>query len=292
MGSAHAAAEYDRRIEACPLCGSHALRPYDRDASGATIDACGGCGIKFMNPQYTDADRVRFYAHFLDFGLLDAPETSLPMRKRKSVRVEGKRRSLELVGRYVAPGRVLSVGCGDGIELSVAQELGWTAEGYDVDPDATARVASRYGALVHTGDFRDLPLRTAPFDAVVMDQVIEHLKNPGEYLRTIASLLRPGGVLFLGAPNVGSLSNRAKTALGKLGLRGAKRGKHYACDHHVVYLAPTPLRRVLEERHGFDVLRVGGSLKPQKKRASPVLSRWFPSVDSSFYVLARRRKDV
>ena len=279
--------EYDQRLESCPLCRSSELTPFDRDARrGNDIDACRGCGVKFINPQYTDGDRQRFYTEYIDFEKTDAPGPEAPWRKQRWVRKECKRRSIEMIGRFVPKGRILSIGCSDGLEISVAQELGWTAEGFDVDPDATAEVARRYGATVHSGDFRDI--EASPFDAILMDQVIEHVKNPGDYLSKISDLLRPGGILFFGAPNLSSLSNRAKTLIGKLGLRNRRRGKHYATRHHIFFFSPAVARDVLEKHYDFEVLLSRGSLKPQKKKIGPFLRRWFTIMDSGFITIARK----
>ena len=281
-------AEFDERLTECVICGSPDLRFFDRDHKGYAIEACRSCGIKFMNPQYSDRDRERFYSHYIGFHdePLEGPE--VPMRSWTRVREEKKRRCIQLIGKYVSTGRFLSVGCGDGVELGIARELGWEAEGYDVDPGTTAEVSKRTGAVVHSGDFADLDPGVALFDVVYMDQVIEHLKNPNDYLTKITTLLRPGGVLFLGMPNLTSLSNRTKTLTGKLGLRREKRGNHYASDHHIIFFSPRALRSILEDLHGFEVLCMRGSLEPQKKKLTPLLSRWFPNVDSSFIALARK----
>lgn len=52
-----ATAEYDGRLEQCPLCAASKLRPFDRDHRGNRIDRCGVCRVKLINPQYSDRDR-------------------------------------------------------------------------------------------------------------------------------------------------------------------------------------------------------------------------------------------
>jgi 2-polyprenyl-3-methyl-5-hydroxy-6-metoxy-1,4-benzoquinol methylase len=52
-------------------------------------------------------------------------------------------------------------------------------------------------------------------DAVVCTEVIEHLENPRQVFRTLASLLKPGGVLVLTTPNIECLRS-----LGGLVIRG------------------------------------------------------------------------
>ena len=290
-----ASEDYDALLTACPACGAAQLAPYDSDFRGHCIDRCGSCGIKLMNPQYSDAYLAKFYGGYISVDNQGGDE----FRKRPEIRRTGKQRSLALLlstlttsDRGGAP-RILMVGCGDGIELEVARDMGWQPEGYDVDPATTVEVAAKRGVPVHTGEYERLARPDGYFDAVFMDQVIEHLKDPKPYLQTSWRLLRPGGVLFVGLPNIGSISNRLKTITSRYKLRRSKRGKHYASKHHIFYYTPSVLTRVLA-LHGFETFLLRGSLKPQCGRWATMLGsdfwrRWFPVVDSGFIGLARRQ---
>jgi hypothetical protein len=46
------------------------------------------------------------------------------------------------------------------------------------------------------------------FDGVVAGEAIEHVAHPDAFLREIASMLRPGGYVFLSTPNGGYVRNR------------------------------------------------------------------------------------
>ncbi|MFO1054237.1 MAG: class I SAM-dependent methyltransferase [Planctomycetota bacterium] len=286
MSDVVAEPSFDTPLRACPLCGSNELRAWDRDAKGRTLARCVSCGVKFMNPQYSDAWLAHFYSTYIS---VHGDGDTARWRSRPEVRETAKRRSLQLLGDFVPPGRILMIGCGDGLELRVASSLGWKPEGYDVDPTTTAEVARTCGVPVHCGAFPPASLPRGAYDAVFMDQVIEHPKDPALYLRTAHDLLRPGGALFLGLPNVGSLSNRIKTMAGRLGLRPGKRGRHYATKHHIFYYEPRVMTRLLQRQFGFDVLVVSGSLKPDEHPWKQPLARRFPSLDSSFLLVARKR---
>jgi SAM-dependent methyltransferase len=277
-------ADYDERLRSCPLCGSGDLRGYDHDFRGHRIDRCGGCGVKLMNPQYSDAYLQRFYSTYISMH----DQGTDRWKSRPEVRTTGKRRSLRLLASYAGLGKLLMIGCGDGLELGIAKELGWAVEGYDIDPETTAAVAEKFGVPVHCGPIDELTLGEGTFDAVFMDQVIEHPKDPSVYLRICRTLLRSGGLLFLGTPNIGSISNVAKTQLGRIGLRRKRRGNQYASKHHIFYYTPRVLRSLLEKHYGFEVLTVRGSLKPQRKPLTAFFGRWLPVVDSGFLIVARR----
>lgn len=284
MASDALAPSFDPALQACILCGAHVLRPLLVDLRGCRIARCRECGVAFMNPQYTDAHLAAFYAGYIN--LHPGEQDTRKFRLRPEVRAAGKRRALQEVQRRAPGGRILLVGCGDGLELGIAKDLGLVPEGYDVDAKTTQQLAARHGTVVHCGSFHALVGKAGPYDAVFLDQVIEHPKDPARYLETCVALLRPGGVLYLGTPNLASLSNRLKTLADRLSLR-RKKGRHFNTKHHLTFFTPTVLTRHLR-RLGLEILLVRGSFKPQQNPLVAALGRLHANFDSSFLVLARR----
>lgn len=278
--------ELDCPLAACPLCESPEIINFDRDYTGLTISRCGDCGVRFMNPQLSSNYLNRLYADYIPFDQPDFENKTVERTLKKA-------QAVQLVGRFVRPGRFLSIGCGDGLELWVAQAYGWQVEGFDIDADTTKRAASRYGVRIHSGDLLQLGLPAGSFDCVFMDQVIEHPKYPRAFLTEANRLLKDGGALFLGCPNIGSLSSGWKTWLGRRGLKRRRRGAHYDTFHHLFYYTPRVLKRLLECHFGFEVLLLRGEPKPSVRY--PLLEafqrnlyEWFPALDSSLQLVARK----
>jgi 2-polyprenyl-3-methyl-5-hydroxy-6-metoxy-1,4-benzoquinol methylase len=120
------------------------------------------------------------------------------------------RRSLDCSFRYLPrkrPGRVLDIGCGNGEWLLLAKAAGWQVAG--VDPDPTARaLGGRQGLEIREGGADAWADQPETFDVITMNHVIEHVHDPLETLRTIRTLLRPGGHLFVETPNIDALGLR------------------------------------------------------------------------------------
>ncbi len=113
--------------------------------------------------------------------------------------VERHRAPYRFVLEQIERGRILDLGSGSGYGVAELAGPGRWILGVDrVPPDPAQRCE---GTAFVRGDLEALPLAAGSFDAVVSFQVIEHLVDPGPYLRTIVALLRRDGVALLTTPN-------------------------------------------------------------------------------------------
>lgn len=98
--------------------------------------------------------------------------------------------------------RVAEVGCGPG--FFGASLTGCDYLGLELNPTALAMAAGK-GLRVEAADVRTVAQREPDsFDAVVSFQVLEHVAEAGEFLKSCAALLRPGGTLIVSVPSADS----------------------------------------------------------------------------------------
>lgn len=89
--------------------------------------------------------------------------------------------------------RFLDYGCGKGLFVRFLRKRGHTmAFGYDP-----------YGKASDTGDKANLD--QAPFDVILLQDVLEHVEDPEALLKEMDGLLAPGGRIFAGTPNAAQL---------------------------------------------------------------------------------------
>lgn len=106
------------------------------------------------------------------------------------------------------PASLLDIGAGDGSFVRCARSWGFDARGFDVIPEAAQ-------ALLADGLYDDDP---ALWDAVTLWDAIEHMEEPGLWLRRI----RRGACLFASVPIFADLS-------------AIRASKHYRPGEHLYY---------------------------------------------------------
>jgi 2-polyprenyl-3-methyl-5-hydroxy-6-metoxy-1,4-benzoquinol methylase len=99
----------------------------------------------------------------------------------------------------VTPCKVADLGCGCGMMLLRLSEK-YEPVGVDGSPHAI-EFALRRGVTVKLGALpEDVPLSRETYDAVLMLDVLEHLKDDRASVEVAASLLKPGGILICTVP--------------------------------------------------------------------------------------------
>jgi 2-polyprenyl-3-methyl-5-hydroxy-6-metoxy-1,4-benzoquinol methylase len=204
--------------------------------SGARVVECTACGLQFAEdyPEYEDAD-----SDIYSYDYLSPTIDKNPHRERIFAQLLAE---LESVVR--ARGRLLDIGTGEGTLLKVAIGRGWQAEGTEMSSAMIRHVHDHSDLTVHHGAVEDIALPHGLFDAVVLNHVLEHVKNPRTTMQKVDDLLRPGGVVRVEVPNLASLSSRLKNVQSRLRLKKDP-WKHYSTGHHFWFFTPRTLRHTL-----------------------------------------------
>jgi len=118
------------------------------------------------------------------------------LQERANVHVRELYGFVDRVSQELPEGaRLLDAGAGEG------RFRGYFALQQYVGMDlAVGNAAWNYSTLDAVGDLANLPLADATFDAVLCIQTLEHVPEPASVLTELARVLRPGGKLYLSAP--------------------------------------------------------------------------------------------
>ncbi len=213
-------------VEGCPVCGeketSRGFMNFDRlhNLPGSfPVRECSGCSSLYLKE--APPDPAAYYPEGEYYSTYESNTSELRAKRKLIELFYSGNRSLgfayllfyPLKGRvqgipdYVPGGRVLDIGCGFGLLLDLLKEAGWETHGIDVSARAIELVR-RKGHNGVSGELRAGRFDAGYFDAVIMSHLIEHLRDPREYLALAREMLKPGGQLIVLAPNARSLGAR------------------------------------------------------------------------------------
>jgi ubiquinone/menaquinone biosynthesis C-methylase UbiE len=101
--------------------------------------------------------------------------------------------------------RVLDIGCGDAGVLIAFAERGSACAGIELDEKSLERGrlrAEEHGVSVdlRSGVAEALPWEDGSFDLVILDNVLEHVRDQRKTLSEIRRVLKPGGLLYQVTP--------------------------------------------------------------------------------------------
>ncbi len=227
---------------ACDLCGRNdarfVLRSHRLD--GPLVE-CRNCGLKYIGERQSQLT-------FADAGERETVERVRAANADfRHLRLEEERRlallnaswRLGLIREMRSSGKLLEIGCARGDFLKVARD---SFDVYGVEPNPELAISAESVAPIYRGLIETLPWKD--FDIAASFHVIEHVDSPSRFVAAIGQRLKPGGVLVLETPDVGSLAFRLMRA----------RWRQFIPEHYYFFDRQT-LSKLLTAQ-GFRVIRI------------------------------------
>jgi SAM-dependent methyltransferase len=253
---------------ACPLCESREIAPcFTGDCSRHALYQpglsaqihwmkCAACEHVFTDGYFTEAACQLIFSRVHD-------------NQKIGYELEGQRilssHIVEKVLPYVASGRWLDVGFGNGSLLFTAQEYGFTPIGTDLRTDNAKAMAS-LGVETHPVDLAELNL-SRPCAVISLADVLEHMPYPKQGLAAAHRLLADDGVLFVSMPNSESVVWKAMNQGGS--------NPYWGEIEHYHNFSRSRLYALLDEA-GFTPLRYG--ISERYRACMEVIARKTPPV--------------
>lgn len=191
---------------ACPLCGGTA-RTLVHDFDQIPVVRCGGggsggvrvgggegggCGFVFSSRVFTPEATARYYAQ--DWG-------SVWHRAGQEINARVNAGLLPRLVTLARGSRVLDVGCGYGFLGERLRARGVESIGVEVSRGESAFAREQLKLDVRTGMLSEVGLAPASFDLVCSFEVIEHLLDPGAFLREMVAMCKVGGTVLVCTDN-------------------------------------------------------------------------------------------
>ena len=199
---------------------------------------CKDCRLSFTDPMQA-GDRT-FYKGCIVYERTDSVTIS------EHSRSAAKKSNRRLLGLIPKEGRVLDIGCGLGVFVKYALEQGYDAYGVDFNDEHIhlGQKVLGLGERLILGDVKDLHNRNCfskSFDLITLFEVIEHVEDPGQLIKSTYKMLSKGGLLAISCPNEA---------------RWQPTGRVFADypPHHLTRWRPDTLRSFLGN-HGFEHIK-------------------------------------
>jgi 2-polyprenyl-3-methyl-5-hydroxy-6-metoxy-1,4-benzoquinol methylase len=229
---------------------------------------CPACDVIFVTPRPLPSEILAIYEHDASQTRARAhvAKTREPFALAHARHLLGMVRSRSAAGASAspeAPRTLLEIGAGGGLLLTEAR-----AQGYDV------AAIEPNGVLAAFLADRGIPCESSPlgpssfggldFDVIVHVNVLSHFYDPVEAMRTMASRLRPGGVMVFETGNFADVTPRYYPLI--------QASERFQLPEHLTFFGERSLARLLEAA-GLSILSLHRYSRVGEKRGPALLRR-------------------
>ncbi len=169
-----------------------------------------------------------------------------------------------LMKRLQRGASILEVGCGSGQLAAYMKQKGYKVEVTDVSRDMLDEIKRVYDIKGYCGALEDIHF-SETYDALVFNNVLEHIPHPVETLRRAGHLLSPQGLILIEVPNIASLQFRL--------LRGSWFGLQV--PQHLFHFSPQSIDTIAEKA---SLERIWLSTFSPRISAAGYVASLFPSL--------------
>lgn len=179
---------------------------------------------------------------------------------------------IDMIRRSGARGRFLDLGAAGGEIGEVVRGQFERTFAFEFDDRRIPQIRQRFdhGVIADLERVHKLPVRC---DAILLADVIEHLREPALLLRQVRRSLNPGGLVFLSVPNIANLTIRVGLLFGHF----IYRDRGILDSTHLRFFTMRTLRDEVESA-GFEILELRGSAVPIRLILGDHLPLWLITI--------------
>jgi 2-polyprenyl-3-methyl-5-hydroxy-6-metoxy-1,4-benzoquinol methylase len=191
------------QVKNCPCCNSTHISRSVLDWNKLLYHFCGNCQSAYL------ASRINFEYDDNYWGVISDPDGNVrDLSKERDQKIRNWYGDTVAFVNNLKPGRVLDVGAGLGFFLS-ALNNDWDKYAIEISEYAALQIKELYDEIsVLNVSLNESLYKNDFFDVIMFYHVIEHLEDPEKELKKLYQILKPGGLLIIGTPNISSLASK------------------------------------------------------------------------------------
>lgn len=201
---------------------------------------CNSCDLVFAYPMPSDEALKMWYSEEEKTKRWNG-DLSLAIARNNKTNAEVYQIYFDFINNNMAldgKGRVLEVGCYDGLFLNYFKEMGYECEGLDLNEGFVRYGIKQYGLKLFCSDIYDLKYSDDMFDLIIFHQLLEHLNDPLKFINEVYRILKPGGRIVFSLPNIGSDCYNWQNSK-------SLKYNFYDIPNHVTYFSKKSMHRLL-----------------------------------------------
>jgi SAM-dependent methyltransferase len=184
-------------INQCPWCQSEKSQPWGKPVRNFSSRICEECDLIFIDNPFSDDELKEYYSNYL--GTVHQNNQTLNEQRQLMYKLE-----YDLVKPYIKGKKILDVGCSGGFFLNFFAKDNFDCNGVEFGSDAATEARKKH--KVSLGIFPELDFNEK-YDLIIFRGVIEHVRNPLDYLDKAIALTAEGGIVYItSTPDSSSIS--------------------------------------------------------------------------------------
>lgn len=204
-------------------------------------------------------------------------------------------------------GKILEIGCGNGVVLNQLSKIGYSVDGCDLNEHALKMVDHNDGKVMLYNIYDKDPVLKGQYDTILLLDVIEHIDDDADFLKTALYYLKEGGKIFVNVPAGNYLYGRydeevghvrrydksmMRTAFKKAGIIPVK------TSYWAMSLIPLALIRKVLQRNMKKEDVINNGMKPPGKLVHSILKMVknieltifrFPPIGASLFAIGQKK---
>ena len=210
----------EQQCKKCALCGSEDIHLKTSEQKSFQepdlfcIYHCANCGTAFSSPMtdstpiynliYKQPDGVGGYARYYSYYReISSQEKPLEWLADKEIPYWGPYYAVKEILKLPKTAKILEVGSGLGYFTYAFKKAGFiNISGVDISQEAVDKANRKFGQNYFYADIINYAENNKnTYDAIILTEVIEHIKAPTLFLKALSDLLREKGSIILTTPN-------------------------------------------------------------------------------------------